>query len=171
MGLLVPTWWAAHQAPPSPGFPRQEHRSGYSKEAASVKQGKCSWWRPYPVSQSTDKASITSTYPVLLRLLLYCVSFWGSACLLRSFGHVWICIGLSVVGLLLLDSVSCLVAQSCLTLGSQGSQGPSLSMEFSRQEDCRLPFPFPGDLPNPEIEPVSPASQADSLSLNHQGAP
>ena len=99
------------------------------------------------------------------------VSFWGSACMLRSFGHVWLCIGFSVVGLLFLDSVSCLVAQSCLTLGSQGSQGPSLCMEFSRQEDCRLPFPFPGDLPNPGIEPVSPASQADSLSLSHQGTP
>ena len=26
-----------------------------------------------------------------------------------------------------------------------------------------LPFPSPGDLPNPGIEPVSPALQADSL--------
>ena len=33
-----------------------------------------------------------------------------------------------------------------------------LSMEFSRQE-CwsRLPFPTPGDLPDPGIQPVSPA--------------
>ena len=39
-----------------------------------------------------------------------------------------------------------------------------LSMEFSRQESWRdLPFPSPGDLPNPGIEPGSLALQADSL--------
>ena len=39
-----------------------------------------------------------------------------------------------------------------------------LSMEFSRQEYWSgLPFPTPGDLPDPGIEPGSPALQADSL--------
>ena len=39
-----------------------------------------------------------------------------------------------------------------------------LSMEFSRQKYCsELPFPFPGDHPDPEIEPESAALQADSL--------
>ena len=38
------------------------------------------------------------------------------------------------------------------------------SMEFSRQEYWNgLPFPSPGDLPNPGIEPGSLALQADSL--------
>jgi hypothetical protein len=38
------------------------------------------------------------------------------------------------------------------------------SMAFSRQEYWSgLPFPFPEDLPNPGIEPGSPALQADSL--------
>ena len=38
------------------------------------------------------------------------------------------------------------------------------SMEFSRQEYWSgLPFPSPGDLPNPGIEPGSPTLQADSL--------
>ena len=37
-------------------------------------------------------------------------------------------------------------------------------MGFSRQEYWSgLPFPSPGDLPNPAIEPGSPALQADSL--------
>jgi len=37
-------------------------------------------------------------------------------------------------------------------------------MEFSRQEYWSgLPFPSSGDLPNPGIEPRSPALQADSL--------
>ena len=38
------------------------------------------------------------------------------------------------------------------------------SMEFSRQEYWSvLPFPSPGDLPGPGIEPGSPALQADAL--------
>ena len=40
----------------------------------------------------------------------------------------------------------------------------SLSMGFSRQEYWSgLPYPPPGDLPNPWIEPRSPALQVDSL--------
>ena len=40
---------------------------------------------------------------------------------------------------------------------------------FSRQEHwTRLPCPPPGDLPNPGIEPRSPALQADFLPLSHQ---
>ena len=39
------------------------------------------------------------------------------------------------------------------------------SMGFSRQEYWSgLPFPSPGDLPNPGIEPRSPASQAEALT-------
>ena len=42
----------------------------------------------------------------------------------------------------------------------------SLSMGFSRQEYWSgLPFPSPGDLPHPGIEPRSPALQADPPSL------
>ena len=38
------------------------------------------------------------------------------------------------------------------------------SMGFSRQERWSgLPFPSPGDLPDPGIEPRSPALQADAL--------
>ena len=45
-----------------------------------------------------------------------------------------------------------------------------LSMGFPRQEHwSRVPFPTPGDFPNPGIEPISPAWQADSLPLSHQG--
>ena len=45
-----------------------------------------------------------------------------------------------------------------------------LSMEFSRQEYWSgLPFPSPGDLPDPGIEPRSPALQADTLSSEPPG--
>ena len=40
----------------------------------------------------------------------------------------------------------------------------SLSMGFSRQEYWSgLPFPSPGDLPDPGIEPRSPALQEDAF--------
>ena len=43
---------------------------------------------------------------------------------------------------------------------------------FPRQEYWSgLPFPPPGDLPNPGMEPASPALQVDSLPLCHQGNP
>ena len=46
---------------------------------------------------------------------------------------------------------------------SVACQAP-LSVGFSRHEYWNgLPFPSPGDLPNPGIEPGSPALQADSL--------
>ena len=59
-----------------------------------------------------------------------------------------------------------LVTQSCPTLATPWTvthQAP-LSMGFSRQEYWSgLPFPSPGDFPDPGIEPGSPALQADSL--------
>ena len=42
---------------------------------------------------------------------------------------------------------------------------------FHRQEFWNgLPFPSPGDLPDPEIEPGSPALQADDLPTELLGA-
>ena len=51
------------------------------------------------------------------------------------------------------------------------SQAP-LFMGFSRQEYWSgLPFPSPGDLPDPGMEPGSPALQADSLPAEFRGKP
>ena len=45
-------------------------------------------------------------------------------------------------------------------------------MEFSREEYCSgLPFPSPGDLPDPGIKSRSPALQADSLPSEPPGKP
>ena len=44
-------------------------------------------------------------------------------------------------------------------------------MEFSRQYWSGLPFPSPGDLPHPGIEPGSPALQVDSLPSGLPGKP
>jgi len=46
------------------------------------------------------------------------------------------------------------------------------SMGFSRQEYWSgLPFPSPGDLPDPGIKPRSPAFQADALTTEPPGKP
>ena len=45
-------------------------------------------------------------------------------------------------------------------------------MGFSKQEYWSgLPFPSPGDLPDPGIKPGSPALQADSLPSESPGKP
>ena len=49
------------------------------------------------------------------------------------------------------------------TLWTMTLQAP-LSLGFSRQEHwSSMPYPPPGDLPNPGIEPASPALQVDSF--------
>ena len=73
--------------------------------------------------------------------------------------------------LLMLQSES-EVAQSCPTLcDPTGCSLLGSSVHgFSRQENWNgLPFPSPGDLPNPGIEPRSPALPEDSLSAEPQG--
>ena len=45
-------------------------------------------------------------------------------------------------------------------------------MELSGQEDwCALPFPSPGDLPDPGVEPESPKLRVDSLLSELPGKP
>ena len=67
-----------------------------------------------------------------------------------------------------------LVSKLCPTLvtPSTVAHKSPLSMGFPRPE-CwsRLPFPSPGDLPDPRIEQQSPASQADSLPTELPGKP
>ena len=58
------------------------------------------------------------------------------------------------------------MSDSCVTTWAIARQAP-LSMGFSRQEYWSgLPFPSPENLPNPGIEPWSPALQARRTLLN-----
>ena len=67
------------------------------------------------------------------------------------------------------SSLKVKVAWSCLILCDPIDYK---SMEFSRPEYWSgLPFPSPGDLPNPRIEPRSPTLQANSLPDTPQGKP
>ena len=62
----------------------------------------------------------------------------------------------------------CAVLSLSVVSDSVAPQAP-LSVGFSRQEYwSELPFPQPGDLPNPGIKPGSPALQADSFRLSLQ---
>ena len=76
-------------------------------------------------------------------------------------GHIYLCVCVHSV------------VQSCLTLPDpmDCTLSSSSAHGISRQEYWSgLPFPPPGDLPNPGIKPMSPALQADSLLLNHWGS-
>ena len=60
--------------------------------------------------------------------------------------------------------------QLCATPWTVAYKAP-LSMEFSGQEYWSgLPFPSPGDLPNPGVEPGSPTLQPDTLPPEPPGA-
>ena len=70
-----------------------------------------------------------------------------------------------------------LVSQSCRTLCNSTDCSPPGSsvhgISQARILEWILPLKFPpsGRLPNPGIEPTSPAWQADSLPLSHLGSP
>ena len=65
--------------------------------------------------------------------------------------------------------VLCLVAQSCLTLCDPVDCGLLGSSLHEISQARILPFPSPGDLPNAEIKPRSPALQVDSLPSERPG--
>ena len=70
--------------------------------------------------------------------------------------------------------VKVLVTQSCLTLcDSMDCSPPSSSVHGVLQARILewIAFPFSRDLPNPEIDPRSPALRVDSLPAEPQGSP
>ena len=69
------------------------------------------------------------------------------------------------------SSGACSVVSDSVTPWTAAHQAP-LSMGFSRQEHWSvLPFPSPGDFPNPGIEPVSPALAGKFLTTEPSGKP
>ena len=95
---------------------------------------------------------------------------WNSA-------FTWVCLSFSPLPFAsLLSSIICEVkllshVRLFVTPWTVAHQAPP-SLGFSRQEYWSgLPFPSPGDLPNPGIEPRSPAFQAEVLTSGPPGKP
>ena len=69
----------------------------------------------------------------------------------------------------------CLVTKSCLTLCNPTEPGSSVHGIFQARIMSGLPCRSPGDLLNPGMESTAPAAspalQAESLPLSHQGSP
>ena len=88
----------------------------------------------------------------------------------------WLCSSpdskaLPLIGILLLLPSRFSRARLCATPETAAHQA-SPSLGFSRQEHWSgLPFPSPGDLPEPGIKPGSPALQADALPSELPGKP
>ena len=98
--------------------------------------------------------------PSLLFLLLSC-AFLGTGTYLLISSFVCVCVCVCVYS----------VMSDSLILWTVAYQDP-LSMEFYRQEYWNgLPFPSPGDLPNPGIEPTSPALAGRFFTSQPQGKP
>ena len=96
----------------------------------------------------------------------------GYTCLFQFWFPWCVCPAVGLLGHKAESESESEVAQSCPILTTPWTvacQAP-LSMGFSKQEyGIGLPFPSPGNLPNPEIKPGSPALQADSLQTELPG--
>ena len=109
------------------------------------------YWRPF------KKRSL----PLKVKTYKFCFKINSSLRLESS------CTSISLVCMLSLFSCVWLFA----TVWTVALQAP-LSKGFSRQQYLSgLPFPPPGDLPDPGIKPVSPALQVGSLPLAPPGKP
>ena len=125
-------------------------------------------FRPINTQENTFQKSLIRC-TLILMMKWYLSGGWLAFSVLYSVEDCWI-LELPHCGvgqrLHLIESKSLLVTEVSLA---------PLSMGFSRQEEWSgLSFPSQGDLPDPGIEPLAPASpalQAYSLLLSHQRSP
>ena len=144
----------AYQVPPSMGFSRQECWSGLSFPSPGD--------LPDPGIELGSPALQADALPSEPPGKLFVLSEY-------RFLH-WKCVSLSVVS----DSVTPHRLYSPPASWNPGGKGIArISLPgFPRQEFwSRLPFPSPGDLPDPGIEPGSPTLHADSLLSEPPGKP
>ena len=110
----------------------------------------------------------THSLAILVFDFLLCTIFIGSIDLYHIYlkNGIWDFFFLCSVCLYILSHVEFFVTPWII------ARQAHLSMGFSRQEYWSgLPFPSPGHLPDPGVEPRSPALQADSLSSELQRVP
>ena len=103
---------------------------------------------------------------------IYLVSQWSLSSLFTVFLN-WnspICCYFHSTWTCCVCSVHSVPLNSCYPV--DGSPQASLSMGFSSQEYWSgLPFPHPGNLPNPGTEPMSPALAGTFFTTEHLGNP
>ena len=88
-----------------------------------------------------------------------CVRVCACVCMCVGAYNFWSC------------SFSCSVMSDSVTPWTVAHQGP-LTTGFSRQEYWSgLPFPSPGDPPDPGMEPASPALAGGFFTTERQGSP
>ena len=129
------------------------------------------------LSLSINRSLKQLGYPFRLPLMHKSLNLGDPGVLLASLSQLYL-LNFSMLFLPLLFPFLIFVkvwsAQSCLMLcnpWTAAHQAP-LSMGFPRQEYWSgLPFPSPGYLPNPGIEPRSPTLQAVSLLSKPRGKP
>ena len=131
---------------------------------------KLKWSVPSPNSNLTTFPSAPKCFPLLIEMKLFnilpCllifsgILIWKHDLGSRSIHRLWGQITRVQIQLYHLPAVWCwwLVAKSCPTLETPWTVGRQAPLGFSRQEYWSgLPFPSPEDLPDPGIEPGSPA--------------
>ena len=155
--LLATPWTAAHQAPPSKGFSRQEYWSGVPLPSPSYILASINRSVKSLCVCKVNHAIGTMFSAFVKHLLLFC----QKKLILTDKTIMCVCVLSSLV---MSDS-----------LQPHAFQAP-LSMGFSRQEYwSQQPVPSPGDLPEPGIKPTSLVSPALAggffLPLCHLGSP
>ena len=110
-----------------------------------------------PTGSSLDKGTIISYLDDSNSLL---IGLFAPKCSFSTFPTIWPDRCFQIINVIK-SPACCSVAHPCPTLlqppWTAAHQAP-LPMEFSQQEHWSgLPFPFPGDLPNPGVESASPA--------------
>ena len=123
----------------------------------TVNQANCYIYK-YTYKYSVDICVCVDIYVCIY--IYVCVYIYYICVCVCIYVYIYICI--YIVKLL---SHVCLL----VTPWTVAHQAPP-SMEFSRQEYWSgLPFPSPGDLPDPGVKPGSPALQADALPSEPPG--
>ena len=169
--LFATPWITAHQASLSSPTPRV-----YSNSCPSNR-----WCHPAISSSFVPFSSCSQSLPVSESFPVSQLFTWGgqsigvsaSASVLPMYTQNWSPLGwtgwISLQSKVKVKSLSCV--RLFATLWTITYQAPP-SMGFSRQEYWSgLPFPSPGDLPDPGIEPRSPALQANALTSEPPGKP
>ena len=156
--LFATPWTVAYQAPLSMGFSRQQYWSGL----------------PFPSPGDLPNPAIKPRSPALQTDALPSEppgkSINGVSALLKQ-GKADTC-GLTIYSIYSFMKVKLFSRVRLFATPWTVTYQALLSMGFSRQEYWNgLPFPSPGDLPNPAIKPRSPALQADALPSEPPGQP